>query len=85
MHSCDNGLSVCQRVARMVKFVEMYVNVVFVKLFVHFGEFSSIWRTALYKNYLLLLFIAPQLRIISPGDMRISFFMFQILPHPAAR
>ena len=41
MHSCDNGLSVCQRVARMVKFVEMYVNVVFVKLFVHFSEFSS--------------------------------------------
>ena len=39
----------------MVKFVQMYVNVVFVKLFVQHSEIISCWRIALYPNDLLLL------------------------------
>ena len=38
-----------------VLFVEMHVNVAFVKLVVQLSEFNWCWRIALYKNYLLLL------------------------------
>ena len=41
----------------MVKFVEMLVNVVFVKLFVQRTEFNLCQRIALYKNDPLLLLL----------------------------
>ena len=46
-----------------VLLAEMYINVVFVQLFVQRSEFNSCSGMTLYKNYLLLFFIIHNVRV----------------------
>ena len=45
------------RILYLRQFVEMYVTIVFVKLFVQRSEFNSYYRMALYKNKILIVII----------------------------